>query len=209
MSYELYPLFSKPVYVKKLNIDCRKIVSLINKSFEQAGVKDNINSNVSNITSASKDKNVLDKKKFKFVKDAVLNELSFYTKEILRYTNKFKMTTSWFTKSEPNQQSNYHSHTNSMYSGVLYLQASKDSGNISFTDYRNNSMFNLIPKDYNVYNSVEYYFKTEPGLIIIFPSEMHHKILTNKSNTIRYSLAFNCIPIGNINHKNSDSFLKI
>ena len=59
MSYELYPLFSKPVYVKKLNIDCRKIVSLINKSFEQAGVKDNINSNVSNITSASKDKNVL------------------------------------------------------------------------------------------------------------------------------------------------------
>ena len=78
MSYELYPLFSKPVYVKKLNIDCRKIVSLINKSFEQAGVKDNINSNVSNITSASKDKNVLDKKKLKFVKDAVLNELSFF-----------------------------------------------------------------------------------------------------------------------------------
>jgi len=70
-------------------------------------------------------------------------------------------------------------------------------------------MFNLIPKDYNVYNSIEYYFRIEPGLILFFPSEMHHKILTNRSNKTRFSLAFNFIPIGNINNENSDSFLKI
>ena len=209
MNYEIYPLFSKPVYVRKLDLDCHKILKLIDNNFEQAGVKDNINSNVENITSASVNKKVLENKKLKFIKNIVEKELKFYTEEILRYTNRFKMTTSWFTKSKPNQQSNYHSHTNSMFSGVLYLQAFENSGNISFTDYRNNSMFNLIPKDYNVYNSIEYYFRIEPGLILFFPSEMHHKILTNRSKKTRFSLAFNFIPIGNINNENSDSFLKI
>ena len=34
--------------------------------------------------------------------------------------------------------------------------------------------------------------------MILFPSEVHHKILKNNSNIVRHSLAFNFLPIGKI-----------
>ena len=46
-------------------------------------------------------------------------------------------------------------------------------------------------------------------MIIFFPIELFHKILKNNSDIIRYSIAFNMIPVGNIGNINSDSFLKI
>ena len=53
--------------------------------------------------------------------------------EHMRYTNQFKITTSWFTKALKGQSSNFHNHNNSMYSAVLYLQTDENSGAISFT----------------------------------------------------------------------------
>jgi uncharacterized protein (TIGR02466 family) len=207
--YELYPLFSKPVYVKKLDIDCKKIKKLIQDDFEKSGSKEELSNNVDNITLSSISKKILDTSKTRYLKKILSKELEIYTKDILKYTNDFRITTSWFTKSTPSQQSNYHSHGNSMFSGVLYIQTPENSGDISFFNYRNSSMFNLIPTDYNVYNSEEFHFKLEPGLIIIFPSEVHHKILKNNSYEQRFSLAFNAIPIGDIHNKLSDSYVNI
>ena len=46
-------------------------------------------------------------------------------------------------------------------------------------------------------------------MIIIFPSEVTHQILKNKSNVDRISLAFNLIPTGDLGYYNSDSFVNI
>ena len=65
--------------------------------------------------------------------------------------------------------------------------------------------FTKIFEEYNFNNASEIKFNPYNNLLILFPSELHHKILINKSDTIRYSLAFNLVPTGLLGNKNSDS----
>ena len=135
-----------------------------------------------------------------------MNELNIFFHNVMNYESEFKITTSWFTKSQNSQSSNYHNHNNSMFSGVLYLQTDENSGDISFEDF-NNRRYKLNVKEYNIYNCTEYQIKPNDGLLILFPSEVHHKILKNNSNIVRHSLAFNIIPVGEIG--SNDSYLNI
>jgi len=66
--YELYPLFSKPVYVKKLNVDCKKIKKLIQDDFEKSGSKEELSSNVDNISLSSVSKQILESSKARYLK---------------------------------------------------------------------------------------------------------------------------------------------
>ena len=96
-----------------------------------------------------------------------------------------------------------------MVSCCLYIQCDQDSGNISFMNYKQDDMFQLKPSKFNMYNNDSYELIPQPGMIIFFPSQIHHKILTNKSNLTRYSLACNFVPTGDIYYKDTDCYLKI
>jgi len=206
MNATVVPLFSKVFYLKKLNLNTNKIIDLMDLDFHKSGSKNM--SNIKDISLQSNVKSVLNQKKFKYLKDILIKEFNIYNNEVLHYSNEFKITTSWFTKSLTDQKSDYHNHCNSMISGILYLNTDEKSGGVSFENFEN-VRFKLIPKKYNIYNCLEYTFKPSNGLLIFFPSEVYHKILNNNSNIIRYSLAFNLIPVGPIGDKNSDSFINI
>ena len=143
---------------------------------------------------SSKDFNILNKKYFKKIKQKINNEFYNFKNNYLKYENtSFKITTSWLTKSKKGESSRIHKHRNSMFSGILYLQVDDLSGDISFENHYNNSYY-IIPTKYNLYNSEEYLIKPKNNMIIFFPSDIHHKILENKSNNTRYSIAFNLMP---------------
>ena len=95
-----------------------------------------------------------------------------------------------------------------MYSAVLYLQTSENCGNIMFKSFAD-KRYNLVKNDYNLYNSTEWGVKPVDGLLVIFPSEVFHKIAENKSDTTRYSLAFNLVTTGVIGNSYTDSHVKI
>ena len=82
----IYPLFSSPVYLRKIKVDLEKIFSLINNDFVKSG--DKTTASVSNITKASSDKLVLNKSKWKFLKKIIDNEVNLYTSNILKFKNK-------------------------------------------------------------------------------------------------------------------------
>ena len=188
------PIFSKPLYSKFTNIDTKKIVSMI----DEDGFHDDYNNTepgVTNMSYISTSIHVLDDNKFKFLKDKLMKELYLYTSDVMKYPNEFEINTSWFTMSTKGQSSKFHNHSNCMMSGVLYLQTSENSGNIIFENF-NNERYSLDIKEYNVFNSPRWSLKPEDGQLVIFPSEVHHKIAENKSDTTRYSLAFNLIPTG-------------
>jgi uncharacterized protein (TIGR02466 family) len=188
------PIFSKPLYSKFTNIDTKKIVSMI----DEDGFHDDYNNTepgVANMSFISNSIHVLDDNKFKFLKDILMKEFYLYASDVMGYTNEFEITTSWFTMSTKGQSSKFHNHSNCMMSGVLYLQTSENSGNIIFENF-NNERYSLDIKEYNVFNSPRWSLKPEDGQLVMFPSEVHHKIAENKSDTTRYSLAFNLIPTG-------------
>ena len=206
-------MFSKPLYGKVLNIDAKKIISMYDSGkhtteFHDAGEKYKLGDNVDNISSSSDCLYVLEEKRFKFLKDELMKAFYSFASDVMRYSNKFEITTSWFTKSIPGQSSNSHNHNNCMFSAVLYLQTSENCGNIIFMD-SGDRRYNLVKNDYNLYNSTEWGVKPVDGLLVIFPSEVNHKIAKNKSDTTRYSLAFNLVPTGLIGNLDTDSHVKI
>ena len=189
------PIFGKAIYEKLLDLDTKEIVSLIDearKPYKETEWK-------------GKEKlYVLEQEKFKFLKDIILNEFKHYFSGVLKYTNEFRITTSWFTVIKKNKDVQIHNHHNCFMSGVLYLQVDDKTGDFVFQDF-NNKRQHLIPTEYNIYNSNEWRFKPRDGLLLFFPSEMHHLVETNKSNITRHSLAFNIIPTGLIGDETSDS----
>ena len=57
-----------------------------------------------------------------------------------------------------------------------------------------------------MFNSNAFEIVPEEGGIIIFPSNLYHKIMLNNNNETRYSLALNIMPTGKIGNKDSDNY---
>ena len=209
MKHELYSLFPKLVYTNILeDIPDQQLYGIKN-------YLDNIqyhkidNSNKNTCTSASKSNFIFKDEKLFSLKERIMTEFNFFKNNILKYENNdFIFTTSWIAKSEKNETSEYHNHNNCMYSGIFYVNTDENCGQLCFENFAD-KRFNLIPTEYNIYNCLNFNFKPKNKMIIFFPSELFHKILKNNSDIIRYSIAFNMIPVGNIGNINSDSFLKI
>ena len=89
-----------------------------------------------------------------------------------------------------------HNHPRSNLSGVLWIKAPKDSGNIVFTSpqffdkfqelFSYTNEFQLKSKAY-----MTYYFTPKEGKLIVFPSSLEHEVKENKSNEDRISYSFN------------------
>jgi len=190
----LIPLFSKVVYLSELNIN-RKEEKIIKKEINKLEFEPGM-------CSMTKDMNILNLKNFNFLKNKILEEVHNHTKNILKYKNNFSITTSWITNTKINESSNAHYHSNSMLSGVFYIECDKNSDKISFQNF-NVPTWMLEPEEYNVYNSSKYYINVKKNLLILFPSEILHKIEKNENKKERISLAFNLLPIGTIGIKDS------
>jgi uncharacterized protein (TIGR02466 family) len=211
MKYELYSLFPKLVYSNILeDVTDKQLLEIKNylDNIKYKEINNSINLN-NNYTSSSQNNFVFKDKELFFIKERIMKEFIFFKNFILKYKNNdFIFTTSWVAKSEKNEISEYHNHNNCMYSGIFYVNTDENCGQLCFEDF-SNKRFNLIPTEYNIYNCLNFNFKPKNKMIIFFPSELFHKILKNNSDIIRYSIAFNMIPVGNIGNINSDSFLKI
>ena len=204
------PLFAKIVYFSLLeDLDLTKINNLVKKiGFTKSGEK--TDRDVANIVNISLDTHILNNKSFKFLKKIIEKEFNTYKNNVLQYHNTdFKITTSWISKTEPGQSSNYHNHSNCMYSGILYLTTPINCGGISFLNYFDKETIKLIPTKYNLHNSKEFTFNPQAKTICFFPADVHHKILPNHSNEVRLSLAFNLFPSGQLGNSDSDSFVNV
>ena len=118
----------------------------------------------------------------------VFTDLVFRTLGDIENVKKIKITTSWFTATEPNTTPTLHRHKNSWYSGVYYFQDS----------YSGILFKNPIERDIDTYGETTTNWRLIPekNQLIIFPSYLHHKIEKNISDTVRHSLAFNIMPDG-------------
>lgn len=170
--------FAKKIDYKKADFDYDRS-SLVNQDFE-----------------------ILNKPQFKLLGDMLLKSFTTFTKEHLKISNDFKVSSSWLTKTEPNHQSHFHRHYNCYYSGVFYIDTD-EGGEIIFENMAD-ERFLLNKIEDNDYNTKSFIFKTENKMIIFFPSDIQHKIAENKTNKDRYSLAFNFYPVGNIGVRDSN-----
>jgi len=140
-----------------------------------------------------------------FVRDEAKKHVENYIRKIMFYNMDFKFLNSWFSKTEPKGHSIIHSHNNSFLSGVYYPEGS-EGFTISF--FKKADPFWSLEVD--VVNDLNAIFQTltisNDNTLILFPSNLRHKIDVNKSDKDRYSLAFNINPSGFIGGRDGRVF---
>lgn len=100
----------------------------------------------------------------------------------------------WYNISRPGDYQEPHTHqeNGSLISGVYYVSAPKNSGNIRFYSPSSScctGLKNVTPKDELSWGVVD--FEPEPNRLILFRSYLQHGVRPNKSNENRISVAFN------------------
>ena len=86
----------------------------------------------------------------------------------------------WLNAMEPAQSTSRHSHdeNNELLSGVYYVTAPRDSGDVVFHD--DGSKTRICPL---------------AGLMLLFPPDLPHSVEPNMSDDLRLSIAFNIGPV--------------
>ena len=184
----IFDLFSTPLRIDNLN---RNVHPHEAETLEKLiGITKN---NLGNERSASS--NVLDHPLLSELAFSCTESLNNFAREELKIVQtSFRITQSWVNVSYKNGYHFAHSHPNSVFSGVLYLQASEPD-QIMFHRHREETSWRFAYDEWNGYNSKTWTVPVKTGDIVIFPSQLVHEVplIQNKK---RVSLAFNSFPVG-------------
>ena len=105
----------------------------------------------------------------------------------------------WANVNPPGGMNRAHQHPNSLWSGVYYIKATENSGDLKIDDPRNcASMIRPKQKQDKLPTRLyrETHYKPITGRCIMFPSWLMHCVDPNKSNDIRISVSFNFLQKG-------------
>lgn len=122
----------------------------------------------------------------------ILNHASSYLQgtgqEIVE--DSLQINASWFNKFHKDQTIGFHEHgyQPNVISGVYYHKHCKGAGDIQFRS-PNPYAVSFPHQTQNYANIVN--ISVEEGMILLFPSWLLHKVMPNKTNETRVSLAFN------------------
>jgi uncharacterized protein (TIGR02466 family) len=111
------------------------------------------------------------------------------------------ITQSWINHSEVGEAHHVHAHPNSIVSGVFYIDADPAVDKITFVKTITKDI-DLIPKEYNMFNSNTWYYTVAIGQLVIFPSNLKHTVEAvepSPNRKTRISLSFNTFIRGHIN----------
>ena len=190
--FKVHELWPKPILDVEIPVKQQWLDFTYNSEYERVFI-DNADS--------SKDKYILNK--LPDLKQLILEQVKIFTTYYLKVIDvKFYFLNSWIVKHYPKDWAHEHMHQNSLLSGVYYLDVPKDSGGIVFVKgYGEQEIFPsaITPKvsEYNYVTSREMTFKVNSGKLLLFPSNLMHRVEVNKSNKSRYSIAFNLFCGGN------------
>ena len=100
----------------------------------------------------------------------------------------------WANINPPGGSNRAHIHPNSLWSGVYYVKAPQNSGQLKIEDPRSVALMTRpkqkdVPKPDRLLR--EHHYEPKTGRLIMFPSWLNHCVDPNNSNDIRISVSFN------------------
>lgn len=144
------------------------------------------------------------------LREQIINAVKKFNDNII-LTSDLVLMQSWINLNLPGSNHPQHVHPNSIVSGIFYIAAEKDSGNIRF--WKNFSIGGLSivdqPKAWGRYNFLSYYFEPKPNELFLFPGSLMHSVDTNKTTTERVSLSFNTFFSGSFGSEEDLSYIDL
>ena len=112
----------------------------------------------------------------------------------IEYVVPLKMSTSWFTRTEPGDEGKNHYHTNSFYSGIFYFQ--DDNSKLVVAKELPQIHVPFKTTDFGLVAAGDVGLMARKGHMILIPGTIRHYIQQNITNKDRNSLAMNFMPDG-------------
>ena len=94
-----------------------------------------------------------------------------------------EMESMWFNVNGPGNWNVTHTHPHCFYSGVIWIEAPDNSGDLVFRSTHEHQTYG--------YGSNVHFIPPEKGRLIMFPSHLLHMVKPNESEEERYSISFN------------------
>jgi len=191
-NFEISGVFPVPIFHTELDREfTEKELNFCKNQINDAN--DNIGNNTSN------NNYLLEEKELKDIKNFIEKNIKVYMDNIVCPADDTQVyiTQSWINYNGQNQFHHEHSHPNSYISGVLYIKADEIIDSINFTN-RQHSFIQPLIKNYNIWNSKDWWYPVKSKKLIIFPSSVTHNVFQKNDSNIRISLAFNTFVKGNI-----------
>lgn len=206
---EVIPLFSVPLYQNTVENYDNKFDSEQCNTIEY----DRFNLNNGHV---STDRNIINQHCFSDLKKVVDNEIKSYLHGKLGISVLFehKFTSSWIMCHENGDFAQRHLHTNSMFSGIFYINVPDKSGDVVFHIPPNmNTVFTptLRPTlvENNIFTTQVYTITPENGMILLFPSHLLHSVTANISGKLRHCLVFNLFLYGEYGDRETNNILNL
>ena len=202
---EIEPLFAIPLYSNLLN---RPFHEHEHQCFSD--VLQTMKHNYGNLISMNSQ--VLDDERLKDLKSWFMSCVRDYFENIIvpKYNVEPYITTSWINHSTIDEYHHIHHHPNSIISSVFYINADKNSDQITFhKDEHNTIDLSSEIKDYNLYNSSLWSSPVQTGKILLFPSSLKHSVKSVTINESRISLSFNIFVKGIVGSDIDKAFLEL
>jgi len=200
---EILTLFPTTIYKERSRID-------INMSeYEILSKWNSVTSSLGNLQSDNS--KIIDTPGLLRLKEEILYHLNYYYRDIMKISksSKIYITDSWLNYTATNKEHKMHTHTNSILSAVYFLKVNESVPFLTFT--RVNPVFplDMTSDEYNIYNSTEWNLPVNDNDIVVFPSNVWHRVMPNLTNNPRVTLAVNTFVKGSIGNKNTgeDIFL--
>jgi uncharacterized protein (TIGR02466 family) len=197
---EIIPLFSIPLYTTVLESLPEKEKNFIfNTKYKRSGW---------NNGDISLDTKILDSEECVELRLIIEKELERFIDALgIRPNLEFCIKNSWAVRHHKNDWSQSHIHSNSLFSGVLYLKVNSNSGNINFRKNQGSGLgitsIRIPYSESNIFNLDTYIITPVDNQLVLFPSTLQHSVDINMSENERYVLSFNVFPVGKLGDDSS------
>jgi hypothetical protein len=154
-------IFPTPIYMSKLD---RALTPLELKFVDKS--KKDFYKNEGNIT--SNNNYILNEKPFTNIKKELDKRVQDYFDKVISPSNNITpyITQSWLNYTETNQYHHKHTHSNSLVSGVFYINSDKEFDKIKFFN-EGYKTIRIETKIFNLWNSESWWFPVKTGDIIL------------------------------------------
>lgn len=197
-----FALFPIPCYLNKISFNEKELGYVKDREFYR------VDANNGYISSTYQ---ILDEPEMKRIRNDIMSHVNKFIYDDLKYdsSTSMRLLQSWIMKHEKGDFSGSHFHSNSIISGVYYLDVVPEHG--AFYIHRDESRPYVFPagmmvdrKEMNILNCDAWSFVPTPGELILFPSHMKH--YTDKSDTDkeRYCIAFNVYIEGDLSNSSRE-----
>lgn len=182
--------------IKKLFNDTNTQKRALSYQWEEFIISnDNHSTGYSNFTAES---NLVKNEKFSFFYDHIKNIISEFFEQ-LSYTGSWHFVNSWAAIYPKGAWVPLHDHKIMEWSGVYYVSAPNNCGDIVFTDPKEYALA-AEPPNTRWRGNYKQRFSPQDGKLILFPSYVKHETMPNNSDEDRIIISFN-INTGEKNYK--------